>query len=138
MCASRNLYETELSLLVDPDYMENHGPDYQPKMYIDQSMRMIVISWLVEVACEYDLHQETLFLAAALLDRFMSVAKVGSALLCAVRHALAITTHVHCVCCAKSKMLLSGKKLLFICVVAKSGCCAKTIPTSYWNKLTSS
>ncbi|KAL3146333.1 hypothetical protein ABBQ32_003025 [Trebouxia sp. C0010 RCD-2024] len=71
----RNLYETELSLLVDPDYMENHGPDYQPKMYIDQSMRMIVISWLVEVACEYELHQETLFLAAALLDRFMSVAK---------------------------------------------------------------
>ena len=78
--------------------MENHGPDYQPKMYIDQSMRMIVISWLVEVACEYELHQETLFLAAALLDRFMSVAKVRSALLCAVRHALAIITHVHCVC----------------------------------------
>lgn len=77
--ACSNLYETELSLLVDPDYMENHGPDYQPKMYIDQSMRMIVISWLVEVACEYELHQETLFLAAALLDRFMSVAKVRNA-----------------------------------------------------------
>lgn len=71
--------------------MENHGPDYQPKMYIDQSMRMIVISWLVEVACEYELHQETLFLAAALLDRFMSVAKVGNAFLCAIRHAIAIT-----------------------------------------------
>ena len=41
-------------------------------------MRMIVISWLVEVACEYELHQETLFLAAALLDRFMSIAKVNS------------------------------------------------------------
>ena len=42
-------------------------------------MRMIVISWLVEVACEYELHQETLFLAAALLDRFMSIAKVNLA-----------------------------------------------------------
>lgn len=71
----RNLYETELSLLADPDYMQNHGPEYQPKLYVDQSMRMIVISWLVEVACEYELHQETLFLAAALLDRFMSIAK---------------------------------------------------------------
>ena len=39
-------------------------------------MRMIVISWLVEVACEYELHQETLFLAVALLDRYMSLAKV--------------------------------------------------------------
>ena len=78
--ASRNLYETELSLLADPDYMHNHGPEYQPKLYIDQSMRMIVISWLVEVACEYELHQETLFLAAALLDRFMSTAKVQALL----------------------------------------------------------
>ena len=75
--ACRNLYETELSLLVDPDYLHNHGPDHQPKMYIDQSMRMIVISWLVEVACEYELHQETLFLSAALLDRFMSLSKVN-------------------------------------------------------------
>jgi len=56
--------------------MQNHGADYQPKNFIDQSMRMIVISWLVEVACEYELHQETLFLAAALLDRYMSLAKV--------------------------------------------------------------
>ncbi|DBB06239.1 TPA: hypothetical protein ACH3X3_009782 [Trebouxia sp. C0006] len=74
----RNLYETELSLLADPDYMQNHGADHQPKNYIDQSMRMIVISWLVEVACEYELHQETLFLAAALLDRYMSLAKAVS------------------------------------------------------------
>ena len=72
----RNLYETELSLLADPDYMQNHGADHQPKNYIDRSMRMIVISWLVEVACEYELHQETLFLAVALLDRYMSLAKV--------------------------------------------------------------
>ena len=57
--------------------MLNHSAELQPKLYIDHSMRMIVISWLVEVACEYELHQETLFLATALLDRFMSVAKVS-------------------------------------------------------------
>ena len=84
--ACRNLYETELGLLVDPDYMHNHGPDHQPKMYIDQSMRMIVISWLVEVACEYELHQETLFLSAALLDRFMSLSKVNCLCLCRQTH----------------------------------------------------
>lgn len=75
-CCRRNLYGTEVKLLPDPDYMLNHSFEYQPKLYIDPSMRMIVISWLVEVACEYELHQETLFLAAALLDRYMSIAKV--------------------------------------------------------------
>ena len=39
-------------------------------------MRAIVISWLIEVASEFALHQETLFLATALLDRFLSVSKV--------------------------------------------------------------
>lgn len=78
VCAfCRNLYVTELKLLPDPDYMLNHGAEHQPKLYIDQTMRTIVISWLVEVACEYELHQETLFLAAALLDRFMSNTKVS-------------------------------------------------------------
>ena len=62
--------------------MHNHGADHQPKMYIDQSMRTIVISWLVEVACEYELHQETLFLSAALLDRFMSLSKVMCLRMC--------------------------------------------------------
>ena len=87
----RNMYETELSLLADPDYMQNHGPEYQPKLYIDQSMRMIVISWLVEVACEFELHQETLFLPAALLDRFMSVAKVHFIILAIGRPSIVIS-----------------------------------------------
>ena len=83
MCLDcRNLYVTELALLADPDYMQNHSADHQPKNYIDQNMRMIVVSWLVEVAAEYELHQDTLFLAAALLDRFLSVAQVCSALKC--------------------------------------------------------
>ena len=39
-------------------------------------MRRTAASWLVEVAAEFGLHQETLFLATALLDRFLSAAKV--------------------------------------------------------------
>ena len=86
----RNLYGTEVKLLPDPDYMLNHSIEHQPKLYIDPSMRMIVISWLVEVACEYELHQETLFLAAALLDRYMSIAKVC---LCEWLYGMAYTPH---------------------------------------------
>lgn len=39
-------------------------------------MRKTALSWLVEVACEYHFHQDTLFLAASLLDRFLSCTKV--------------------------------------------------------------
>lgn len=39
---------------------------------ITNSMRCILIDWLVEVAEEYRLHNETLYLAAAFIDRFLS------------------------------------------------------------------
>lgn len=39
-------------------------------------MRMIVVSWLVEVAEELRLQQETLHLAVALLDRFLANTQV--------------------------------------------------------------
>ena len=42
-------------------------------------MRMIVTSWLSEVASEYGLHEETLFLAVSLLDRFLSCSQVCGA-----------------------------------------------------------
>ncbi|KAK9809838.1 hypothetical protein WJX72_000129 [[Myrmecia] bisecta] len=71
----RCLYQTERQLLADPDYMLNHGQLYSPKHFLDPSMRMIAVSWLVEVACEYRLHQETLFLATALIDRFLTHSK---------------------------------------------------------------
>ena len=72
----RNLYATEEQLRPDPAYMEKHGAAVQPTLFIDASMRAIAVSWLVEVACEYGLHQETLFLAIALLDRFLTHSKV--------------------------------------------------------------
>ena len=52
------------------NHSAQHGDDF-----IDPSMRAIVLSWLIEVATEFGLHQETLFLAGALLDRFLSASK---------------------------------------------------------------
>jgi cyclin A len=44
----------------------------------DPGARMIVVSWMVEVAEEFRLQQETLHMAVLLLDRFLgSVAEVG-------------------------------------------------------------
>jgi cyclin A len=39
---------------------------------ITPGMRSILIDWLVEVAEEYRLHRETLFLAVNYIDRFLS------------------------------------------------------------------
>jgi len=43
---------------------------------ITSNMRTILIDWLVEVADEYLLHRETLFLAVDFVDRFLSVMAV--------------------------------------------------------------
>lgn len=39
---------------------------------ITGSMRCILVDWLVEVAEEYKLHRETLFLSVNYIDRFLS------------------------------------------------------------------
>jgi len=39
-------------------------------------MRSILVDWLVEVADEYNLNGETLFLAASYIDRFLSFMSV--------------------------------------------------------------
>lgn len=39
---------------------------------VTASMRSILVDWLVEVAEEYKLHRETLFLAVNYIDRFLS------------------------------------------------------------------
>lgn len=71
------LWEMEGQLLPSASYLERHGPcACGPDLFLDSSMRRTAAGWLVEVAAEFGLHQETLFLAAALLDRFLSTAKV--------------------------------------------------------------
>lgn len=71
------LWEVEAATRPDPGYLSAHdacalGPD----AHLDASMRRTAASWLVEVSAEFGLHQETLFLATALLDRYLSATKV--------------------------------------------------------------
>jgi len=48
-------------------------PNYMSKQTdITSSMRWILVDWLVEVAEEYSLHTETLYLAVSYIDRFLS------------------------------------------------------------------
>mgnify|MGYP003617048732 CR=1 FL=1 len=44
--------------------------------FLTPGMRMIVVSWMVEVAEEFRMQQETLHLAVGLLDRFLCTSQV--------------------------------------------------------------
>ncbi|TPX37369.1 hypothetical protein SeMB42_g06911 [Synchytrium endobioticum] len=61
--------ELEEQTAARPNYM-----DEQPE--VTWKMRKTLILWLIEVHSEYDLRQETLFLAVNILDRFCSLRKV--------------------------------------------------------------
>jgi len=63
------LRESELKRLPKSNYMSKQ-PD------ISHSMRSILVDWLVEVAEEYKLQTETLYLAVAYIDRFLSYMSV--------------------------------------------------------------
>ncbi|KAF5296260.1 hypothetical protein FQA39_LY12597 [Lamprigera yunnana] len=63
------LRELELHNRPKPGYMRKQ-PD------INYSMRTILVDWLVEVALEYKLQSETLFLAVNYIDRFLSYMSV--------------------------------------------------------------
>jgi cyclin-A len=43
---------------------------------VNPAMRAILVDWLVEVAQEYRLTSDTLFLSVAYIDRFLSLADV--------------------------------------------------------------
>ncbi|KAF4524680.1 hypothetical protein B566_EDAN009524 [Ephemera danica] len=61
--------ESETRYRPKPGYMRKQ-PD------ITYSMRSILVDWLVEVADEYNLQPETLFLAVSYIDRFLSYMSV--------------------------------------------------------------
>nr|CAG4651888.1 EOG090X07KR [Triops cancriformis] len=61
----RYLRTSELRFRPKPNYMRKQ-PDITP------AMRSILVDWLVEVAEEYKLNGETLFLAVSYIDRFLS------------------------------------------------------------------
>lgn len=67
-------------------HCQNSWPEqmkYRPKVHymrkqpdITDSMRTILVDWLVEVGEEYKLRTETLYLAVNFLDRFLSCMSV--------------------------------------------------------------
>ena len=57
--------EKDLALLPKPSYMRKQKE-------INDTMRTILIDWLVDVAEEYKLCRETLYLSVNYLDRFLS------------------------------------------------------------------
>ena len=56
--------------------MDGHSAVHQPLHFVDGNIRSVVVAWLVELSVEPGLHQETVFLAISLLDRFLSITKV--------------------------------------------------------------
>ena len=65
-----HLLSTERKHLPSPDYMDTIQND------INQNMRGILVDWLVEVAEEYKLSSENLYLSTNYVDRFLSVMPV--------------------------------------------------------------
>lgn len=71
------LRSSEAASDVDPDYLNSkHSVTHlSPTTFLDASMRRTCVSWMVEVAAEFDLSQETLHLSIASLDRFLSATR---------------------------------------------------------------
>lgn len=68
--ARRQHMSMEDVVAVTPGYLD-HSQAPSPAEALTPGMRMIVVSWMVEVAEEFRLQQETLHLAVGLLDRFL-------------------------------------------------------------------
>ena len=66
-----NILRTERKYLVSPDYMVKMQKD------VDRHMRGIVVDWLVEVADEFKLSPQTLYLSINYIDRYLSSVPVG-------------------------------------------------------------
>ncbi|XP_068186542.1 cyclin-A1 [Antennarius striatus] len=64
----QHMREREMRFMPRPAYLRHH-PE------ITNDMRVVLVDWLVEVAQEYKLHSETLYLAVNYLDRFLSRTK---------------------------------------------------------------
>jgi hypothetical protein len=71
---SRTAQQTELDMSASFGFLEHQDPALEP---VTPQMCMIVASWLSEVAYEFTMQQETLFLAVSLLDRFLDSSTVS-------------------------------------------------------------
>lgn len=70
----RTAQQTELDMSASFGFLEHQDPAMEP---ITPQMLMIVASWLSEVAFEFSMQQETLFLAVSLLARFLDGSTVS-------------------------------------------------------------
>ncbi|XP_074374674.1 G2/mitotic-specific cyclin-2-like [Apium graveolens] len=59
----------ENSFCVPPNYMAS-------QLHINEKFRGILIDWLIEVHCKFDLRPETLYLTVNLIDRFLAMQPV--------------------------------------------------------------
>lgn len=68
------LRASETSSTINSNYLStNHSPSHvSNNAFIDATMRSMCVSWMVEVAAEFELSQHTLHLSVASLDRFLS------------------------------------------------------------------
>lgn len=62
--------QPQTRVLADAAYLDT------TQVEVDAHKRLMLVDWLVEVVDEFQLSQETLYLAVALLDRFMSAKPV--------------------------------------------------------------
>jgi hypothetical protein len=71
------LRASETSSTINPTYLgTNHSPaQLSNNTFIDATMRSMCVSWMVEVAAEFELSQHSLHLSVASLDRFLSTTR---------------------------------------------------------------
>lgn len=63
---------------INPRYLDNHAESACGSEFLNEHMRATAIVWMVEVCKEKHLEKETLFLAVALLDRYLTCTRVSA------------------------------------------------------------
>ena len=72
-----NLYAAEARTRPSPTYLEQQQSRYyQPTLSLNSDIRREAVAWLVDVASDLRVGQEALFLAVALLDRYLTATQV--------------------------------------------------------------
>ncbi|KAI8979656.1 cyclin-like protein [Mycotypha africana] len=66
-----HLYDTEVKMLPDANYLNVQSPEFS------WGMRSILIDWVIEIHFLFGLMPETLFLAVNIIDRFLSVRQIA-------------------------------------------------------------
>lgn len=72
-----NLYAAEARTRPSATYLEQQQSRYyQPTLSLNSDIRREAVAWLVDVASDLRVGQEAMFLAVALLDRYLTATQV--------------------------------------------------------------